>query len=172
MIAKDMNEEEFVQVPVRMDGNIVGWAHVDKSGKILMGAFDTDTHTGEVLYRRITSGLVQGFTLAVDNVKAVPAWSGEQTKMLPKVSTQKSPKFFSWNDFRAKGLLWLINRVVFHPRGRALALVLDDHGNAMGWQLYGTGKEVWAYDHEEEKSLFLAAEETLRVEMGEEKEGI
>lgn len=48
-------------------------------------------------------------------------------------------------DLRPTGLLWLINRVVFHPRGYALALVLDEHGDAAGWQLQGDGTEVWHF---------------------------
>jgi hypothetical protein len=46
------------------------------------------------------------------------------------------------------GLLWLINRTVFHPRGCALALVFadDDRQQPVGWQLVGDGTQVWLYD--------------------------
>lgn len=46
------------------------------------------------------------------------------------------------------GLLWLINRTVFHPRGFALALVFadDDRQQPVGWQLVGNGTQVWTYD--------------------------
>lgn len=40
------------------------------------------------------------------------------------------------------GLLWLINRSVFHPRGFALAV--DTAGG--GLTLYGDGSEVWKFD--------------------------
>lgn len=43
----------------------------------------------------------------------------------------------------ATGILWLINRTVFHPRGFALALELDKHGDTVGWSLLGDGTEVW-----------------------------
>lgn len=49
---------------------------------------------------------------------------------------------------RDTGMLWLINRVVFHPRGYALAMVYDsvvpEGGNVTGWQLYGDGTEPWS----------------------------
>lgn len=54
-----------------------------------------------------------------------------------------------WNDLRESGLLWLINRVVLHPRGYALAIHYegdaDDLGAALGWSLMGDGTEVWGY---------------------------
>src|SRR6266540_984695 len=43
-------------------------------------------------------------------------------------------------DLSHSGLLWLINRVVFHPRGFALSL--DIRGDvATGWLLQGDGTE-------------------------------
>lgn len=44
-------------------------------------------------------------------------------------------------DLHDDGVLWLINRVVFHPRGFAL-------GHTPGsdaFELYGDGKEPWHY---------------------------
>lgn len=46
-------------------------------------------------------------------------------------------------ELREEGLLWLINTSVFHPRGYALAVHLDDDGNATGWSLFGDGTEPW-----------------------------
>lgn len=50
-------------------------------------------------------------------------------------------------DFRDSGLLWLVNRVVFHPRGYALALhytgKFPDMGECTGWSLLGDGTEPW-----------------------------
>lgn len=51
-------------------------------------------------------------------------------------------------DLRDTGLLWLINRVVFHPRGYALNLHLSDPDangvkTATGWSLGGDGSDVW-----------------------------
>lgn len=47
-------------------------------------------------------------------------------------------------EFRDEGLLWLVNRVVFHPRGYALAFHFDDSTNVTGWSLLGDGSEPWS----------------------------
>lgn len=59
-----------------------------------------------------------------------------------------------FSKLREWGLLWLINRVVFHPRGHALAFRIDDEtGEPTGWRLLGDGSEVFTFgdeaDHEE-----------------------
>jgi hypothetical protein len=67
-------------------------------------------------------------------------------------------------ELAPSGLLWLINAVVFHPRGYALALVADraTGEKAAGWQLLGDGDEPWTYaDPVDDR--FRAAEETLRA---------
>jgi hypothetical protein len=66
-----------------------------------------------------------------------------------------------WNDLRATGLLWLINRVVFHPRGYALGLVVQGD-RAIGWQLLGDGSEPWTFGGDEGES-FAAAQRTLNA---------
>lgn len=54
-------------------------------------------------------------------------------------------------DLRDTGLLWLINRVVFHPRGYAFALHYDEDprtnpdAQCTGWSLLGDGSETWTY---------------------------
>jgi hypothetical protein len=60
------------------------------------------------------------------------------------------------------GLLWLINRAVFHPRGFALALHSDGNGVVTGWQLQGDGSEEWSFPPERERDHFQRAEQTLR----------
>lgn len=65
-----------------------------------------------------------------------------------------------WNELRESGLLWLINRVVFHPRGWALGLVRRD-GEVVGWSLQGDGKEVWEMTGSEDDE-FARAQATLR----------
>lgn len=65
-----------------------------------------------------------------------------------------------WDDLRSSGLLWLINRQVFHPRGFALALEQVD-GRIVGWSLLGNGSEVWRFGESEDEH-FAAAQETLR----------
>lgn len=67
-----------------------------------------------------------------------------------------------FQELRDSGLLWLINRTVFHPRGYALAIAYDDD-EAVGWSLLGDGSEPWQYaDEVDERDLLRLAEETLR----------
>ena len=54
-------------------------------------------------------------------------------------------------ELRDTGLLWLLNRVVFHPRGYALALHFNDGSatggtfqDCTGWSLIGDGSEPWS----------------------------
>lgn len=69
-----------------------------------------------------------------------------------------------WSELRESGLLWLINRVVFHPRGYALGLVQHD-GDVVGWHLLGDGSEVWSFDGDE-GTTFAAVQRTF-AEHGE-----
>ena len=80
-------------------------------------------------------------------------------------------------EFRDSGLLWLMNRVVFHPRGYALALhyhsIVDgvSRGDAVGWSLLGDGTEPWSMgdapvdqrpvDYQTEDELFTKIKELL-----------
>lgn len=70
-----------------------------------------------------------------------------------------------WGDLRDSGLLWLINRVVFHPRGYALAICMKD-GEPTGWRLLGDGSEVWRFNNDEDDA-FARANETLASLRGE-----
>jgi len=71
------------------------------------------------------------------------------------------------NELRDSGLLWLINRVMFHPRGHALALYVDDAGQVSGWSLEGDGPEPWRYAAQaDEADCFRRAERTLRQATG------
>ena len=64
-------------------------------------------------------------------------------------------------ELSESGLLWLINAVVFHPRGFALALSMDTHtGEVTGWDVIGDGCEPWRYA-EDMDQRFTAAEATL-----------
>lgn len=56
------------------------------------------------------------------------------------------------SDLRDTGLLWLLNRVVFHPRGYAFGLVFEETdqplaegGTVIGWTLSGDGSEPWSF---------------------------
>jgi hypothetical protein len=65
-------------------------------------------------------------------------------------------------ELAGSGMLWLVNRSVFHPRGFALALHLDEAGNATGWSVKGDGQEPWAFlMDDEEDDRFDAANRTL-----------
>lgn len=65
-------------------------------------------------------------------------------------------------DLFDDGLLWLINRTVFHPRGYALAVGLDDDGKISGFELWGNGDEPWQFGADiEENSRFTAVEKVF-----------
>jgi hypothetical protein len=67
----------------------------------------------------------------------------------------------TWDELRTSGLLWLINRVVFHPRGWALSFHYDDNGECFGWSLQGDGSEVWTMGIEGEDELFAKVQALL-----------
>jgi len=74
-------------------------------------------------------------------------------------------------ELRDTGLLWFINRVVFHPRGYALALYFDSttdpaHMKPMGWTLLGDGSEPWTFEAPEDES-FRAVEAFFAMTRGE-----
>jgi hypothetical protein len=62
-----------------------------------------------------------------------------------------------WTALVDSGLLWLINRSVFHPRGYALAVSED------GWDLLGDGTDPWHFELPEgmEDELFQKVKELL-----------
>lgn len=47
--------------------------------------------------------------------------------------------------FRQEGLVWLANAAIFHPRGYALTVHLDDDGEPYGLSVQGDGLEPWHY---------------------------
>lgn len=66
-----------------------------------------------------------------------------------------------FEELSPSGLLWLINRVVFHPRGYALGLIPDEEGDIVGWKLLGDGRAPWGMGDEEDEAN--AAREFLEV---------
>jgi hypothetical protein len=68
---------------------------------------------------------------------------------------------FPVSELSDKGLLWLINRVVFHPRGFALALVREEDGSADYFQLQGDGTELHWFAPSDEAERFQAVEATF-----------
>lgn len=69
-------------------------------------------------------------------------------------------------ELRSSGMLWLINRTVFHPHGLALALVSGTDGDIVGWQLMGDGTQPCWFAPEDEAALFTAAQATLAAAQG------
>ena len=67
-------------------------------------------------------------------------------------------------ELRDSGLLWLINRVVLHPRGHAIALVYEGD-EVVGWQLLGDGTEPWSFA-DDENELFAKVETLLNSHRG------
>jgi hypothetical protein len=66
------------------------------------------------------------------------------------------------------GLLWLINRAVFHPRGVALALHEKD-GDVLGWSLVtATESEPFSFPESVDNDGFRRAEATLRAALTKE----
>lgn len=65
------------------------------------------------------------------------------------------------SELRTSGLLWLINRTVFHPRGLGLALHMD--GDAVvGWSLMrANAHEPFGFTEADDNAGFRAAEDTL-----------
>lgn len=68
---------------------------------------------------------------------------GQRQNLKPGV-----PPIRSFAEFRDCGLLWLINTVVFHPRGFAIGFRFDDERHVVGWGLQGNGTEPWHFDTE------------------------
>jgi hypothetical protein len=52
----------------------------------------------------------------------------------------------SLDEFRKFGLLWAMNRYLFHPRGFAMAFETNDEGEVTGLRMYGDGTEPWSFD--------------------------
>lgn len=67
---------------------------------------------------------------------------------------------------RSSGMLWLINRVVFHPRGFALALHVDEDGQVTGWSISGDGTEPWNFTEIDDDAGYAAATAFLHRRTG------
>lgn len=64
-----------------------------------------------------------------------------------------------FSELKSSGLLWLMNRTVFHPRGFALAFVFDPNISTepLAWKLLGDGITPWEMgDTDEEAQEYLA----------------
>lgn len=69
---------------------------------------------------------------------------------------------YPFESLRDSGILGLINREVFHPRGYALALVVDDESHkAIGWTLVGNGSMVFGFEEWENEEINEAVDAFL-----------
>lgn len=71
---------------------------------------------------------------------------------------------FDFRRLSEYGVLWLVNRAVFHPRGFALSLVYaDGEPEPYGWTIEGDGTEPWRFDEDlVEDQRFEAVRDLLR----------
>lgn len=58
-------------------------------------------------------------------------------------------------ELRTWGIVWLLNRVVFHPSGYAFCFAVDDGGEVVGWTLLGDGGERLGAVHIDERELLI-----------------
>jgi hypothetical protein len=70
-------------------------------------------------------------------------------------------EYKSFAQFQSAGFLWLINRVVFHPRGFALAFHINDNKEVVGWSLQGDGSEPFVFDNATDDNMFTAVKQNL-----------
>lgn len=85
-------------------------------------------------------------------------------KALPDTVRHDGKPVFDFRRLSEYGVLWLINRAVFHPRGFALSLVYsDEDGNTdpVGWRIEGDGSEVWTFAGFDEDEKMRAVEGLL-----------
>lgn len=87
-------------------------------------------------------------------VKTRPKHSGE-SMIGPPEDYYHRPLPLS--DLSSTGILWLLNRQVFHPRGFALAIHPEDGT----WELVGDGTEVFAFEGTTDDEKFAAVERFL-----------
>jgi hypothetical protein len=86
-------------------------------------------------------------------------------KACPDTDRHEPLPTFDFRRLSEYGVLWLINRTVFHPRGFALSLIYsDEDGNhdPVGWRIEGDGSEVWRFEGFDEDEKFKAVEGLLQ----------
>jgi hypothetical protein len=108
-----------------------------------------------------------GLSALADNINGATTSDRPDVSQCPRVEPAADRAVRPFRDLMEDtGLLWLINRTVFHPRGFALALVFadEDRQQPVGWQLVGDGTQVWTYDpaeHATEADRFHAVTNTF-----------
>mgnify|MGYP006921322236 CR=1 FL=1 len=81
--------------------------------------------------------------------------------MPTKTTDADTDVLHDFEEMRPLGILYLINKAVFHPRGFALSLSYSDDGELLGWQMLGDGTEAWRMSADQENDLFPAVEAFL-----------
>lgn len=76
-------------------------------------------------------------------------------------NTESNRPVLALSELRPTGILWAINRHIFHPRGYALALdwpegADPDTDAPDGFTIYGDGSEPWAFEPDTDDSGFAA----------------
>lgn len=80
--------------------------------------------------------------------------------------SQEELTIYSFSELEKSGLLWMINRYIFHPRGFTFGLVPNDKGEITGWAILGHGKECYKFTPEMDDMGFLTAETFLAKKRG------
>lgn len=98
----------------------------------------------------------------VQDEQAAGVTIGEVDGGVPSLTALNGPvPAQGFAEFREAGLLWLVNKVVFHPRGFALAFDVADDGAVTGWKMLGDGREVWSFTEADDDEGFAAVRSFL-----------
>jgi len=83
-----------------------------------------------------------------------------------------SEMFSDFSLMSDTGVLWAINRYLFHPRGYALALIKNDEEEVTGWQILGDGKQIFTYTEDSDDNRFVRFESFLEKLKGKESDAV
>lgn len=72
----------------------------------------------------------------------------------------------SFDEMVETGVLWAINRTLFHPRGYALTFHYDAVNDLTGWSVQGDGTEAWSFTEETDDEKFAEFESFLQEVCG------
>ena len=171
-LAPDAEPARFVKI----DG-VLSEGGFDAAREALrqMDADPHGTHTGMVVHPYIERGVQKwvfrcwgtdtcdGF-LSLDHTSqqwAEQAWDRHAAEEHADARAAEHNEALPWFELSTSGLLWLINRTVFHPRGLALTFHVEGD-TAHGWSLVRTpGGEPWQFDEKTDADGHALAEATL-----------
>lgn len=90
-------------------------------------------------------------------------WTAEQVveRLHQVIDPERIGDARPWADLKDTGLLWYLNRSALWPRGFALALIRDQEGTVLGWDLVGDGAEPIVSGSPEAEGRRLVALERL-----------